>query len=449
MAARVLRRGSILGKYRLEKLLGRGAFADVWKARDTVERRRVALKVALPSVVAEWGREALEHEARIASQLSHPNIVAVRNADWIDGHFVMASDLAARSLAAYAGARRSAALGLGVVRDVAAGLAYAHARGVMHRDLKPENILIFPDRRAALTDFGVSKFAKAATATYTEAGTLGYMAPEQAYGRPKLGSDVFSLGLIAYEVLTGHLPTWPFEWPPEGHRRFAERVPEPVQAVLRKAATFDPRARYADGVALHRALESAFRRAEERRIARAPRRRRPPPPPRSPLAVQGELFRRRHGAALELRYRCFRCEGPLAESMRHCPWCGTADNSFREVTRYPLVCPDCERGVRAEWTACPWCYAGRLAGNGRKPRRDPRGVRRCADRACEGWLQPFMRYCPICKRKPRRPWSHAELRERCPRCRWPVSREFFHFCPWCGRREPAAGSFRRGSPARR
>jgi hypothetical protein len=260
---------------------------------------------------------------------------------------------------------------------------------------------------------------------------------------------VFSLELIAYEVLTGQLPTWPFEWPPKEHRRFAERVPEPVQAVLRKAATFDPRARYADGVALHRALESAFRRAEERRIARAPRRRRPPAPPRSPLAVQGDLFRRRHGAALDLRYRCFRCEGPLAESMRHCPWCGTADNSFREVTRYPLVCPDCERGVRAEWTACPWCYAGRLAGNGRRPRPDPRAVRRCADRACEGRLQPFMRYCPICKRKPRRPWSHAELRERCPRCRWPVSREFFHFCPWCGRREPAAGSFRRSSPARR
>ncbi len=435
MATRTLRRGVKLGKYRLEGRLGKGAFADVWKARDTVENRVVALKLALPELVEEWGREAIEHEARIAARLHHPNIVAIRNADWIDGWFAIATELAERSLDEYPGARRSGRVALGVIRDVAAGLAHAHSQRVLHRDVKPDNVLIFPDGRAALTDFGVSRFAKAASAAYTEAGTIGYMAPEQAYGRPRLTSDVFSLGLIAYQILTGVLPTWPFEWPPDRYDRFCAKVPERLRPVLKKAAAFDPRHRYVDAVALHRALEAAFERIEEPRpVRRRPTRRKRKPAP-SPLAVAQEMFRRRHGSQLGMRYCCYKCEGPIAEEMSHCPWCGTADNSFREITRYPLVCPECERGVLGEWTACPWCYAGRLAGNGRAPRPDARAERRCPRRGCPGELRPFMRYCPVCKQKVRRVWSHPDLPDRCKRCRGPVSHESFRFCPWCGRRE--------------
>jgi serine/threonine-protein kinase len=432
MAPLRLRRGMRLGKYRLERPLGHGAFAAVWRARDTVENRPVALKVIDAAQVKEWGRDAIAHEARIATRLSHPNIVAVRNADWVDGHFVLATDLAERSLADYAGARRSGELALRVVRDVAAGLAHAHAQGILHRDVKPENVLIFADRHAALADFGVSRFAPGAAVTVTDAGTFGYVAPEQAYGRPRLASDVFSLGIIAYELLSGALPTWPFEWPPAGHRRFLARVPAPLRPVLRKAAAFDPRRRYPDAVAFHRALERAFARVEQPRPRG--RRRRRDQPVLSPLALQAESFRRRSGAALGLRFRCHRCDGPIAEEMRVCPWCGSTDNSFRELTRYPLVCPSCERGVRAEWTECPWCHAGHFTGNGRAPRPDPAAERRCAARGCPGQLRRFMRYCPVCKRKPGRPWSHPDLPDRCTRCRGPVSRAFFRFCPWCGRR---------------
>src|SRR5262245_14936993 len=434
---RRLQRGTRLGKYRLERLIGHGASASVWRARDTVEHRPVALKVIDAAQVKEWGRDAIAHEARIATRLAHPNIVAVRNADWVDGHFVLATDLAERSLADYPGARRSGELALRVVRDVAAGLAHAHARGILHRDVKPENVLIFADRHAALGDFGVSRFAPGATATVTDAGTFGYVAPEQAYGRPRLASDVFSLGLIAYQLLTGRLPTWPFEWPPTGHRRFLERVPEPLRPVLRKAAAFDPRHRYADAVAFHGALERGFAQVDRQRALGRRRRRREAAPVLSPLAVQAESFRRRAGAALELRFRCHRCDGPIAEAMPVCPWCGFADNSFREVTRYPLVCPSCERGVRPEWTECPWCHAGHFTGNGRPPRPDPAAERRCARRGCPGQLRRFMRYCPVCKRKPGRPWSHPTLPDRCPQCRGPVSHGFFRFCPWCGRRGPA------------
>ncbi|HEX5068013.1 MAG TPA: serine/threonine-protein kinase [Myxococcota bacterium] len=436
-----LRKGSRLGKYRLDRRLDRGGFAEVWKARDTVEGRTVALKVALREAVEEWGREEIEREARIASQLHHPNVVAVRNADWIDGRFAIATDLAMTSLEHYGRARRSAKVALEVIRQVAAGLAYAHRRRLIHRDVKPGNILIFADGHAAIGDFGSSRFTQGATRTYTDAGTLGYMAPEQAYGRVRFASDVFSLGLIATELLTGRLPTWPFEWPPPDGARFDTKVPEPLRAVLRRAQAFDPRRRYEDAVAFSEALERAFEAAESQ--PRARRRKRPAPPP-SALAVQAALFRRAHGRALGMRYACHRCEGPIAESMIHCPWCGSPDNSFQQVTRAALVCPECERSVRPEWRFCPWCYAGRFRANGRRPPPDPAATRRCTTPGCDGQLRPFMRYCPMCKRKTKRLWSHAHLPDRCPRCRWPTDRSQLRFCPWCGRREPKAGSFQRG-----
>ena len=114
-----LKRGGRLGKYRLEARIGTGASAEVWRARDTIEGRRVAVKVVLPQVILEFGRESVEGEARIAAQLDHPNIVGIRNADWIDGRFVLVTDLAERSLEDYASARRSVPIALSILRDVA------------------------------------------------------------------------------------------------------------------------------------------------------------------------------------------------------------------------------------------------------------------------------------------------------------------------------------------
>ena len=156
MAAK-LRRGSRLGKYRLDRRIGRGGYAEVWKARDVVEDAGVALKVTYPGAVEEWGQKVIEREARIASHLHHPGIVSVRNADWINGRFVMAIELARTHLSRYAGAKRSGQVALDVVRQIAEGLAHAHERRVIHRDVKPDNILIFDDGRAALADFGASR----------------------------------------------------------------------------------------------------------------------------------------------------------------------------------------------------------------------------------------------------------------------------------------------------
>jgi RNA polymerase subunit RPABC4/transcription elongation factor Spt4 len=232
------------------------------------------------------------------------------------------------------------------------------------------------------------------TRAYTEAGTFGYIAPEQAYGRARFSSDVFSLGLIAYEVLTGFLPTWPFEWPPERYRTFTAKVPEPARPVLRKAAQFDPSRRYTDGQQFSDALEHAFAEVEAHAQTAPRRRRKPRLPELSPLAVQAEAFRRGHGRGLELLYRCHRCDGPIAEPMKHCPWCGSAGNSFAHLTSAALVCPDCEKGVRPEWKACPWCYAGRFEGNGRRPPRDPESGARVQHARLRGSAAPVHALLP-------------------------------------------------------
>lgn len=429
-----LKRGTRLGKYRLDQLLGEGASAVVWRARDLVEERAVALKIVLPKVVEEFGRRDVEDEARLAARLDHPNIVTIRNADWIDSYFVIVTELARRSLQGYASARRSPSLALSIIRDVAAGLAHAHARRILHRDIKPANVLIFPGPMAKLADFGTARLAPRRTGILTEVGTMGYMAPEQAYGRTVYASDVFGLGLTAHELITGKLPTWPFEWPLAGDDALRRRVDERVGRVLRRALHVDARRRFHDAGAFLKAFDSALARSAAvkkngatRRVKRTVK---------DPFELETRWFLRQYGRRLGLEFDCHQCGGPISEAMQHCPWCGTDRNSFAEVTRYPLICPDCERGVRAEWKACPWCYSARFEANGRAPRSDPRAARSCRKRGCGGQLRPYMRYCPLCKTKVVRPWSEPDF-PTCKRCRWAMAPRWRH-CPWCGRHDRAA-----------
>ncbi len=426
-----LRRGTRLGKYRLEKRIGEGGSAEVWQGRDTVQDRRVAVKVFSAEIVAAFGRRDIEREARIAERLEHPNVVGVRNADWAGDRFILVTDLALRSLEGYTMPRRSPQLALSLIHDVAQGLAYAHAQKVIHRDIKPANIMLYPGRIAKLGDFGTARFAPAATRLQTEVGTMGYMAPEQAYGLPRYASDVFSLGLTAYELLTGTLPTWPFEWPLLASDRFYERVPEPVQPVLRRALNMDLKRRWIDGRAFLRAFTRALESTKPESKRRVTRRRKRKT--KTPFELETRWFRRQHGAALGARYDCHACSGPIAESMSVCPWCGSDRNSFAALTAFPLICPDCERGIRPEWKACPWCFPARLEGNNRKPPFDPKAERTCQRKGCDGQLRPFMRYCPMCKAKVKRPWRLEGL-EPCQRCRWPTA-ERWRFCAWCGRQQ--------------
>jgi len=256
-----LRRRARLGKYVLDKRLGEGAYAQVWRARDTVEGHVVALKLVMPEGIDDMGADRVVREARVASALDHPNVLPVLNADWIDDYFALATRLCRHSLDEHQAARRSPRVALQILTDVAAGLAHAHERGVLHRDIKPENILVDDDGAALLSDFGFARWHE--EKTLTQCGTLGYMAPEQAYGKATPASDVFSWGLVAYELLAGALPSWPFEWPLVRSERFRKRVPAPYRPVIRTAIAFNPGGRYPDAGALLEALEEAARTVSE------------------------------------------------------------------------------------------------------------------------------------------------------------------------------------------
>jgi serine/threonine-protein kinase len=424
-----LRRHTRLGKYRIIKKLDTGGFADVFAARDLVQGIDVALKLPRlphPSLVRD-----LRREVRLVNRLDHPNVVRVWNADEIDGHFLIAYELGTETLADRLRRPLAVTTALRIFEQVLEALRYAHERRIMHLDVKPENIILFGSGAVRLGDFGISRVAAATRASQmSAAGTLGYMAPEQAYGLPTMASDVFAAGLIFYRMLSGRLPTWPFRWPFPGHDRFRQRASADLQAVTRRATAFDPERRYADAEAYAAAFHRAVLRHQRRRAARRKRQ-------LNGNGVRWRLirareFRRLHGASMGPFFDCHHCNGPVIEAMQACPWCGADDHSYRDVTPHPRYCPDCERGIAADWRFCPWCYGAGFkesAPQRSAPRRGDTG--HCSSSRCRGPLPTYARYCPWCRSKVRRAWKAAGLDQRCGGCGGEVAGEFWRFCPWC------------------
>jgi len=311
-------------------------------------------------------------------------------------------------------------------------VAHAHQHRIIHCDVKPENLILFSDNRLRLTDFGISKVARR-TVQASGSGTVGYVAPEQAMGKPSFRSDVFSMGLIMFRMLSGRLPEWPFEWPPPGFGRLRGRAHPRLVQLLRKAIEVDPRRRFADA----EQMQSAFRRVKSRALkhqaARSTRK-------RAPAAVQDWQtvrrlqFQRQFGSLLETRFDCRRCGGPVAEAMTACPWCGAARHVHPHATRFPTRCPRCGRGLKLDWAYCPWCYGPGFEATTAREYSDVRYQARCANPQCSRKvLMPFMRYCPWCHRKVRRRWKVPETSETCSGCGWGVFPSFWDYCPWCGK----------------
>ena len=146
--------------------------------------------------------------------------------------------------------------------------AYAHRSKIIHCDIKPENFILFPDNRLKLTDFGIARVAHR-TIRGNGTGTMGYMAPEQAMGKPSFRSDVFSLGLILHRMLSGQWGEWPFEWPLPGHARLRTRVHADMLEVVKRSLELNPRKRFRDAGQM---LEN-FRRAKRKTLLRETRRR--------------------------------------------------------------------------------------------------------------------------------------------------------------------------------
>jgi len=233
----------MLGKYRIEKRLATGPRADVYRAYDTIHGIKVALKIANPDIVEDDFLDEFRHEARLSARMEHPNVLPVMNASFIDDHFVIAMRLGIETLGDRMTRRMSNETALYFATQAIDALAHAHANKIIHCDVKPENFILFPGNRLRLTDFGFSKVALR-TVKASGSGTLGYLAPEQAMGRPMFQSDVFALGLVIYQMFAKKLPEYPYDWPMVGHDRIRSKLRRRTVQWLRTALEFRHQDRY-------------------------------------------------------------------------------------------------------------------------------------------------------------------------------------------------------------
>jgi serine/threonine-protein kinase len=280
----------VAGRYRILERLGQGPMSDVFLAEDLELGRQVALKLLGPS--ADPVR--FEREARAAAALTHPNVNQLFDYGKVGGRpYMVLEYLPGGTLEdRLRGGKplpddetRAIATGL------AAGLAHAHERGLVHRDLKPSNVLFDAEGRPKIADFGIARMGDAGTLTEagTVMGTAAYISPEQAAGEPATpASDVYSLGVILFRMLTGRLPftaQQPMELaamhrdlPAPAVESFRGDVPPALAGVVNSALAKDPAERPPDGAALAAALGAPVAPIEETATAVLP----PPPPPPPP-----------------------------------------------------------------------------------------------------------------------------------------------------------------------
>jgi hypothetical protein len=272
-------RGSFgtLGRFQLRELLGDGGSGQVFQAYDPRLDRDIALKVLKLTEPGERVKQRFFREARAAARLDHPNIVSVYDAGcdddrcWIAYRFVKG-----RTLFRIQGQQRlKLQPSVRIIRDLADALDHSHRHGIYHRDLKPANILIDDRSRPHLTDFGLARRADLDSGLTRDGAIIGtpvYMSPEQASGQSHLAderSDVYSLGVIFYELLCGERPTnlpsqAPF-WmnppldPPRSPRSFDRSVPPALERICLKALAVDPDQRYPTAATLRDELDGWLR----------------------------------------------------------------------------------------------------------------------------------------------------------------------------------------------
>src|SRR5688572_16462840 len=263
--------GSTLGNYKILEKLGEGGQGTVYKAIDSKLGRTVVIKVLPAELTAkEANLKRFEREARLASALDHPNICTIFDLNEINGiHFIVMQYIEGRNVRQLVNGRPlSLESALSIALQTADALAAAHSRGIMHRDIKAGNVMVTPTGQVKVLDFGLAKLlddeaARTSGIHHTEItevgvpyGTATYAAPEQARGdRVDSRADIFSTGVLLYEMLAG---TWPFRGNTAVEVRHAVlndepqplskmrpgRVPDQLQSILDKALVKDPRNRY-------------------------------------------------------------------------------------------------------------------------------------------------------------------------------------------------------------
>jgi len=271
--------GQTVGPYRVMEQLGQGGMATVYKAYHAALDRYVAIKVLHPvfredpSFTARFTREA-----RVVAKLEHPNIVPIYDYSECDDQpylvmkFIEGETLKAR----LARGPLSAEEAVHVITAVGAALSYAHSKGILHRDIKPSNVLLAPDGGIYLADFGLARIAQSGESTLSSdmlLGTPNYISPEQAQGLKNLdaGTDIYSLGVVMYELAVGRVPfnaDTPFSiihdhifTPLPMPRQINPKVPAPVERVLLKSLSKNRADRYADVDSEVKAFASAIHEA--------------------------------------------------------------------------------------------------------------------------------------------------------------------------------------------
>ena len=216
MATQVERlQAAIAGRYEIERELGRGGMATVYLARDLKHDRHVAIKVLLPDVAVALGAERFKREIGIATKFSHPHVLPLYDSGEADGSlFYVMPYIEGESLRDKLDREKQLSVpeAVRIAAEVADALDYAHRQGVIHRDIKPENVLL-EDGHALLADFGIARAAEATgaeklTQTGVTLGTPVYMSPEQAMADKNIDAraDIYSLGCLLYEMLSGNPP---------------------------------------------------------------------------------------------------------------------------------------------------------------------------------------------------------------------------------------------------
>ena len=253
--------------YQIMRTLGRGGMATVYLAEQESMQREIALKVMSTTLLGdERFSERFLREARIAARLRHPNVVQVHDVGASgEQHYMAMEFLPGGPVIKPQAPPRPPDFALRVIRQIASALDYAGQQGIVHRDIKPDNILLREDGNAVLTDFGIARAADTSRMTGTGLiiGTPNYMSPEQARGHALDGrSDLYSLGIVLYEMLTGHVPYQATDSIAVGVMHLTAEIPrlpsqyEGIQPLLEGLLAKDPSQRFQTGGQVVTAIDS-------------------------------------------------------------------------------------------------------------------------------------------------------------------------------------------------
>jgi serine/threonine-protein kinase len=326
----VLFRGQTLGKYKIVAPLGSGGFGTVYLAQDTWIDKKVAIKVPHRQGL-DFGE--LLREPRLLASVSHPNIVAITTAEKQDNVFFIVMEYVQGEtlenlIAAKGGIELNRALDF--TCQICNAVDHAHTQGVIHRDLRPANVLVTENDMLKVADFGTSRFLEIAAHGTTVIGSPPYMAPEQFYGKAVFASDIYSLGVTMYQMLTGVLPydtpapsdldkllSGELVTPPRSKN---PGIPKSISDIVMRAMAPEITDRYQRAPDLLNDVLAA--RASQRRT----------PPARPVAGVEGAARGGRddaQGIQTRLRAReaptarfCWQCRKPLHARADRCPFCG-------------------------------------------------------------------------------------------------------------------------------